>query len=126
MFESIPQIPINVKEIKKIILKDQFISSDQSIDENELLNVLTANCKGRNALFFKAYGHAKVFGLRSSIPDGSTQILDAGTFKSLVRFYIHKCFWLEQLCRIFIKYNVGGMDGFFSFGGDGEGCDKHK
>ncbi len=87
MFESIPQIPINVKEIKKIILKDQFISTDQSIDEKELLNVLTANCKGRNALFFQAYGHTKVFGLRSSIPDGSTQILDAGTSNGSTGFY---------------------------------------
>ena len=78
MFESIPQIPINVKEIKKIILKDQFISSDQNIDDTELLNVLISNARGRNALFFKAYGHTEVFGLRSSIPEGSTQILEFG------------------------------------------------
>ena len=75
MFESIPQIPINVKEIKKIILKDHFLNSDQPIDDSELLNVLNANSKGRNALFYKAHGHTDVFGLRSSIPDGSTQFL---------------------------------------------------
>ena len=115
MFESIPQIPINVKEIKKIILKDQFISSDQSIDENELLNVLTANCKGRNALFFKAYGHAKVFGLRSSIPDGSTQILDAGTFKSLVRFYIHKTFNKSNCVEFLSNIMWEGWMAFFLF-----------
>ena len=76
VFESIPQIPINVQEIKKIILKDQYLNNDQTIHDEELLNVLTANAKGRNALFFKADGHIDVYGLRSSIPEGSINLLD--------------------------------------------------
>jgi hypothetical protein len=68
-----PQIPIHVTEIKKLILKDQ-ISPDTSLNEDQLLNVLTSNACGRNPTFFKAFGHREVFGLKSSIPEGGTTV----------------------------------------------------
>ena len=68
-----PQIPIHVTEIKNLILKDQ-ISPDSSLNEDQLLNVLTSNACGRNPTFFKAFGHNEVFGLKSSIPEGGTVV----------------------------------------------------
>jgi hypothetical protein len=73
VLESMPQIPIHVTEIKKLILKDQ-ISPDTSLNEDQLLNVLTSNACGRNPTFFKAFGHREVFGLKSSIPEGGTTV----------------------------------------------------
>ena len=73
VLESMPQIPIHVTEIKKLILKDQ-ISPDTSLNEDQLLNVLTSNATGRNPTFFKAFGHREVFGLKSSIPEGGTTV----------------------------------------------------
>ena len=85
VLESIPQIPIHVTEIKKLILKDHLTSegangstsnsgsdSIHDLDEAKLLNVLTNGSTGRNPTFFKAYGHGNVFGLKSAIPDGGT------------------------------------------------------
>ena len=76
--ESIPQIPIHVTEIKKLIIKDNLNSksttSDNDLDEDRLLSVLTHGSTGRNPTFFKAYGHNDVFGLRVAIPEGCTTI----------------------------------------------------
>ena len=69
--ESIPQIPIHVTEIKKLILKDSpGYTVESNLDEDRLLNVLTNGSTGRNPTFFKASGHENVFGLRSAIPEG--------------------------------------------------------
>ena len=71
MFESIPQIPIHLKEIKKLILKDSpGYSVESCLDDERLLSVLTNGSTGRNPTFFKAFGHADVFGLKAAIPDG--------------------------------------------------------
>ena len=76
--ESIPQIPIHVTEIKKLIIKDNLnaksITSDNDVDESRLLSVLTHGSTGRNPTFFKAYGHNDVFGLRVDIPEGCTTL----------------------------------------------------
>ena len=76
--ESIPQIPIHVTEIKKLIIKDNLnsktITSDNDLDEERLLSVLTHGSTGRNPTFFKAYGHNDVFGLRVAIPEGCTTL----------------------------------------------------
>ena len=76
VFESIPQIPIHVTEIKKLILKDNpGYTVESNLDEDRLLNVLTNGSTGRNPTFFKAYGHEDVFGLRSAIPEGRCKLL---------------------------------------------------
>lgn len=76
--ESIPQIPIHVTEIKKLIIKDNLnaksMTSDNDLDEERLLSVLTHGSTGRNPTFFKAYGHNDVFGLRVAIPEGCTTL----------------------------------------------------
>ena len=69
-----PQIPIHVTEIKKLILKDQISPDSSSLNEDQLLNVLTSNSCGRNPTFFKAFGHNEVFGLKSCIPEGGTVV----------------------------------------------------
>ena len=68
-----PQIPIHVAEIKKLILKDH-VASESRLSEDQLLNVLVSNSCGRNPTFFKAFGHNEVFGLKSSIPEGGTTV----------------------------------------------------
>ena len=74
--ESIPQIPIHVTEIQKLILKDNpGYTVESNLDEDRLLNVLTNGSTGRNPTFFKAYGHEDVFGLRSAIPEGRCKLL---------------------------------------------------
>ena len=75
VFESIPQIPIHLKEIKKLILKDSpGYSVESCLDEERLLSVLTNGSTGRNPTFFKAFGHADVFGLKAAIPDGCSTL----------------------------------------------------
>ena len=75
VFESIPQIPIHVTEIKKLILKDNPGYTVESIlDEDRLINVLTNGSTGRDPTFFKAFGHEDVFGLRSAIPEGCSTL----------------------------------------------------
>ena len=75
VFESIPQIPIHVTEIKKLILKDSpGYSVESCLDEERLLSVLTNGSTGRNPTFFKAYGHEDVFGLKAAIPDGCSTL----------------------------------------------------
>ena len=86
--ESIPQIPIHVTEIKKLILKDNpGLTVESCLDEDRLLSILTHGSTGRNPTFFKAYGHEDVFGLKSAIPEGCSTLevtedipkLDSGT-----------------------------------------------
>lgn len=73
--ESIPQIPIHVTEIKKLILKDNpGFTVESCLDQDRLLSILTNGATGRNPTFFKAYGHQDVFGLRSAIPDGCSTL----------------------------------------------------
>ena len=76
--ESIPQIPIHVTEIKKLIIKDNLnaksMTSENDLNEERLLSVLTHGSTGRNPTFFKAYGHNDVFGLRVAIPEGCTTL----------------------------------------------------
>ena len=75
VFESIPQIPIHVTEIKKLILKDSpGYSVESCLDEERLLTVLTNGSTGRNPTFFKAFGHEHVFGLKAAIPDGCSTL----------------------------------------------------
>ncbi len=60
-------------EIKKLILKDNpGHTVESNLNDARLLSVLTHGSTGRNPTFFKALGHDDVFGLRSSIPDGSS------------------------------------------------------
>ena len=75
VLESIPQIPIHVKEIKKLILKDS-TSTEPGVDDNLLLSILTTGSTGRNPTFFKAYGHENVFGLKSAIPEGAMELAE--------------------------------------------------
>ena len=73
VLESIPQIPIHVTEIKKLILKDKpraMKEDGSSEDDHRLLSVLTNGSTGRNPTFFKALGHEDVFGLRADLPAG--------------------------------------------------------
>jgi hypothetical protein len=71
VLESIPQIPIHVNEIKKLILKDNpGYTVESNLNEARLLSVLTHGSTGRNPTFFKAFGHEDVFGLKSAIPEG--------------------------------------------------------
>ena len=76
--ESIPQIPIHVTEIKKLIIKDNLnaksMTSENDLNEERLLSVLTHGSTGRNPTFFKVYGHNDVFGLRVAIPEGCTTL----------------------------------------------------
>ena len=50
------------------------MTSDNDLDEERLLSVLTHGSTGRNPTFFKAYGHNDVFGLRVAIPEGCTTL----------------------------------------------------
>lgn len=43
-------------------------------DNKRLLSVLTIGATGRNPTFFKALGHEDVFGLKASIPEGSSTV----------------------------------------------------
>jgi hypothetical protein len=46
-----------------------------SLDDNKrLISVLTIGATGRNPTFFKALGHEDVFGLKASIPEGSSTV----------------------------------------------------
>uniref|UniRef100_A0A0K2VEN7 DEUBAD domain-containing protein n=1 Tax=Lepeophtheirus salmonis TaxID=72036 RepID=A0A0K2VEN7_LEPSM len=74
VLESIPQIPIHVTEIKKLILKDQPSVETRELRDGNLLSVLTNGSTGRNPTFFKAFGHDDVFGLKSCIPEGGTTL----------------------------------------------------
>ena len=77
VLESIPQIPIHVSEIKKL-MKDlgggEVDGGGAAVDENYLLTVLHSGSSGRNPTFFKAFGHDDVFGLKSAIPPGAMEI----------------------------------------------------
>ncbi len=75
VLESIPQIPIHVTEIKKLILKDNpGFTVESCLDEERLLSVLTNGSTGRNPTFFKAYGHEDVFGLKAAMPEGCSTL----------------------------------------------------
>ncbi len=97
VLESIPQIPIHVTEIKRLILKDgtaaaaagpagddltvgggaasaSSLAAAGALDESQLLSVLTQGATGRNPTFFKAFGHEDVFGLKADIPAGGTTV----------------------------------------------------
>jgi len=56
--ESIPQIPIHVTEIRKLIIKDNLnaksITSENDLSEERLLSVLTHGSTGRNPTFFQS------------------------------------------------------------------------
>ena len=50
------------------------MTSENDLNEERLLSVLTHGSTGRNPTFFKAYGHNDVFGLRVAIPEGCTTL----------------------------------------------------
>jgi hypothetical protein len=68
---AMPQIPIHVTQIKRLIQKDKAKDDEATVDCDRLLSVLTNGATGRNPTFFKVSGHCDVFGLRADMPKGT-------------------------------------------------------
>ncbi|XP_071153729.1 putative Polycomb group protein ASXL2 [Mytilus edulis] len=74
VLESNPQTPMNCKTILQRIKDDNLKDISGSVPLACLNSCLDTNSRGKDSVFYKVYGRADVYGLKSDLPDGSEVI----------------------------------------------------
>ncbi|CAG2196414.1 ASXL [Mytilus edulis] len=74
VLESNPQTPMNCKTILQRIKDDNLKDISGSVPLACLNSCLDTNSRGKDSVFYKVYGRADVYGLKSDLPEGSEVI----------------------------------------------------